>query len=231
VGQSLSQAYGYIAERLFLDDAEAQNSPTQQLGSTYRGGDIKYLDVNRDGRITGADRVPIGYPTNPEIIYGFGLSTGYKGWDISLFFQGLARESFWIRTTTELNPTRYSTEPFQNDTQLLKAYADSHWSEDNQDLYAIWPRFSPITVANNTAQSTWFMRNGSFLRLKQAEIGYTIPGRWQEKFHLSNFRMYLSGTNLFLLSKFKLWDAEMAGNGLGYPLQRVVNIGVNLTFN
>ena len=75
------------------------------------------------------------------------------------------------------------------------------------------------------------MRDGSFLRLKQAELGYTIPGRWKEKLHLANFRVYLSGTNLLVWSRFKLWDVEMAGNGLGYPIQRVVNVGVNITFN
>jgi len=223
VGNQLSQTYGYIAERLFMDDAEAANSPVQQFGSEYIGGDIKYTDINRDGRITAVDRVPIGYPTTPEIIYGFGVSTGYKGFDFSVFFQGMARESFWINTSL--------TAPFQNNTQLLKAYADSHWSEDNQDMYAIWPRLSPISNANNIQTSTWFMRNGSFLRLKQAELGYTIPGKWQEKLHIDNFRIYVSGTNLLLFSRFKLWDVEMAGNGLGYPLQRVVNMGINLTFN
>ncbi|MDR1340216.1 MAG: TonB-dependent receptor, partial [Prevotellaceae bacterium] len=79
--------------------------------------------------------------------------------------------------------------------------------------------------------STWFMRDGSFLRLKQAEIGYTVSGKWQQKLHVDQLRFYLSGTNLLLFSKFKLWDAEMAGNGLGYPIQRVFNIGINLTFN
>jgi hypothetical protein len=75
------------------------------------------------------------------------------------------------------------------------------------------------------------MRNGAFLRFKQAEIGYTVPGKWQQKLNISNLRVYVSGTNLLLFSKFKLWDPEMAGDGLGYPVQRVFNIGINLTFN
>jgi TonB-linked SusC/RagA family outer membrane protein len=230
VGTALSQTYGYIAERLFMDDAEAENSALQIFGGEkVGGGDIKYTDVNRDGQITVADMVPIGNPTSPEIIYGFGLSAGYKGFDISVFFQGLANESFWISTTDGNN--RVSTAPFQNQTQLLKAYADSHWSEDNQDMYALWPRLSPTLNPNNTQTSTWFMRDGSFLRLKQAEIGYTVPGKWQKRLHIDQLRFYVSGTNLLLFSKFKLWDAEMAGNGLGYPIQRVFNIGLNFTFN
>ena len=223
VGYSLSQQWGYVAERLFMDDAEAQNAPPQMFGGEYGGGDIKYTDINRDGEITPADRVPIGNPTSPEIIYGFGFSAGYKGFDASVFFQGLANESFWINSG--------DISPFANQTQLLKVIADSHWSEDNQNLYAFWPRLSSTVNANNTQQSTWFMRDGSFLRLKQLEIGYTIPGKWQKALHLNQLRVYFSGTNLLLFSKFKLWDVEMAGSGLGYPIQRVFNFGINLTFN
>ncbi len=223
VGHSLTQTWGYIAERLFMDDAEANNSPTQTFGGLYGGGDIKYLDVNQDGQITAADQVPIGNPTSPEIIYGFGTSIGYKGFDVSVFFQGLANESFWI------DPVE--TSPFQNQTQLMAAYANSHWSESNQNMYALWPRLSSTLVNNNIQTSTWFMRDGTFLRLKQAEIGYSIPGKWKERIKLNNFRVYVSGTNLLKFSKFKLWDVEMGGNGLGYPLQRVFNLGINMSFN
>ena len=185
---------------------------------------IKYTDVNRDGKITNADAVPIGLPTTPEIVYGFGTSVGYKGFDFSLFFQGLTNESFWINASY--------TSPFVDNTQLLKVYADNYWSEDNGNIYAIWPRLSYDRNANNVGvTNTWFMRDGTFLRLKQAELGYTIPGKWKERLHIGNFRIYLSGTNLLLWSRFKLWDVEMAGNGLGYPIQRVINLGVNLTFN
>lgn len=98
-------------------------------------------------------------------------------------------------------------------------------------MYALWPRLSSTLNQNNTQSSTWFMRDGSFLRLKQAELGYSLPGQWKERFRLNQFRVYLSGTNLLLFSKFKLWDVEMGGNGLGYPLQKVFNLGVNMSFN
>jgi TonB-linked SusC/RagA family outer membrane protein len=225
VGKPLSQQWGYIAERLFVDDAEALNSPRQEMTTyPYGGGDIKYTDINRDGKITTADAVPIGLPTTPEIVYGFGVSVGYKGLDLSVFFQGLANESFWIDASY--------TSPFVDNTQLLKVYADSHWAEDNGNIYATWPRLSYNRNTNNVGVlNTWFMRDGTFLRLKQAELGYTIPGKWQQKLHIGNLRFYLSGTNLLLWSRFKLWDVEMAGNGLGYPIQRVINMGLNLTFN
>ena len=222
MGQSIGQNWGYIAERLFVDDEEAANSPSQLFGSLYGGGDIKYTDVNRDGKITPADMVPIGNPVSPEIVYGFGFSAGYRGFDASVFFQGLANESFWINAS--------GTSPFQGQTQLLKVYADSHWSEDNQNLYALWPRLSSEINNNNVQTSTWFMRDGSFLRLKQVEFGYTLPSKLTQNTHVDNLRFYLSASNLLTWSKFRLWDVEMAGNGLGYPLQRVLNIGLNVTF-
>ncbi len=220
VGNSIGQNYGYIAEKLFIDEAEVANSP-RQFGD-YGAGDIKYLDVNRDGSITDADKVPIGNPTTPEIVYGFGFSFGYRNFDLSAFFQGLANESFWIDVA--------ATSPFNNETQLLKAYADSYWSEDSRNIYALWPRLSPTVNSNNSQASTWFMRDGSFLRLKQLEVGYTLPRKVQDKLNASTFRIYLSGTNLFLLSKFKMWDAEMGGNGLGYPIQKTLNVGLNVSF-
>lgn len=152
-GRSIRQTWGYIAERLFVDDEDAANSPSQAaFGSQYGGGDIKYTDVNGDGVITNADMVPIGYPTSPEIIYGFGVSLGHKGFDFSVFFQGLGRESFWIDATSAYSTkyNKYGTAPFVNNGQLLKAYSDSHWSEDNRDIYALYPRYSAYENHNNT---------------------------------------------------------------------------------
>lgn len=221
VGYSLSQQMGYIAERLFVDDEEVLNSPTQSFGTMVMGGDIKYRDINGDGQITELDQVPIGNPKVPEIVYGVGFSTGYKNFDLSCFFQGLANESFWI------SPTK--TRPFVNNNQLLKAYADSHWSERNGDVTALWPRLSASSVANNTQVSTWFMRDGTFLRLKTAELGYTFQKEQMNRLGLESLRIYLSGTNLLSWSRFKLWDIEMAGDGLGYPVQRVFNIGLQVS--
>ena len=231
VGHSINQQWGYVAERLFVDEQDIANSP-KQFGD-YLAGDIKYKDINNDGVITEADQVPIGFPTDPEIVYGFGLSAGYKGFDISCFFQGLARESFWLNVGSKTG----TTHPFiDNDlsghgqNQLLKIYADDHWSETNRNIYALWPRLSETLVSNNNRTSTWFMQDGSFLRLKSVEVGYSFPHKWIKKAFLSKLRIYYSGTNLLTFSKFDLWDPEMAGNGLGYPIQRVHNIGIQVGF-
>ena len=219
VGQKIGQQTGYLAERLFVDDNEVANSPYQ--AGDAMGGDIKYRDINNDYVIDSYDMVPIGYPIYPEIVYGFGLSSGFKKIDVSFFFQGLTNESFWI--------DQGKTAPFVGQQQLLKVYADDHWSESNRDLYALWPRLTNITNSNNNRTSTWFMQDGSFLRLKSAEIGYSLPGKITNRILMQNLRFYVSGTNLLTFSKFKLWDPEMAGNGLGYPVQKVINFGLQIT--
>jgi TonB-linked SusC/RagA family outer membrane protein len=236
VGNNISQEYGYIAERLFVDDIEASKSPVQ-FGEVL-GGDIKYHDVNGDGKISELDKVPIGYPTVPEINYGFGLSAGYKGIDVSFFFQGSARQSFWltldgngrIQPFLDGSYTGDEDDGMIGQNAVLQVIADSYWSENNRNIYAFWPRLSTMPVVNNTQRSTWYMHNASFLRLKTVEAGYTLPSRLTKKLYMETLRVYVSGTNLACFSPFKLWDPEMAGNGLGYPLQRVFNIGLNINF-
>lgn len=229
-GQKISQQWGYIAERLFLDDEEVKNSAVQTFGE-YGAGDIKYKDINQDGRIDENDQVPIGYPTTPEIIYGFGISAGYKNVDISMFFQGSARSAFWI-SPNKIAPFRTDSEVSgsQGNRALLQDIADSHWSEDNRDVYAFWPRLSESSISNNEVRSTWWMRDGAFLRLKTMEVGYTLPKKLIKPMRMSNVRFYASGTNLFQFRKFKMWDPEQAENAFNYPLQRVINIGVNIEF-
>ncbi|RYD93156.1 MAG: SusC/RagA family TonB-linked outer membrane protein, partial [Sphingobacteriales bacterium] len=233
VGQPLNRAYGYVAERLFVDDNEARNSPSQVFstnGQAPMGGDIKYRDLNNDGKIDGADQTFLGNPNVPQMVYGFGITSGFKNFDFSVFFQGQARVSFFI------DPAR--TSPFiqspdswlPGNTQLLKAYADDHWSESNQNLYALYPRLGAngAQIENNRQNSTWWMRDGSFLRLKSLEIGYTIPVKYAQAIKLRNARIYFNGLNLYTWSPFKLWDPELGGRGFNYPIQKVFNMGINV---
>lgn len=237
-GNPIKQRWGYIGERLFVDEEDVRSAPKQNFG-TYMAGDIKYRDVNRDGQITDLDMVPIGFPTDPEIIYGFGFTVGgFKNFDFSVFLQGSARSSFWIdpEATAPFVAYRYSNTElpgYELQNQLLKAYADNHWSEDNRNLYALWPRLNTAqgsAALNNTQPSTWFMRNGAFLRIKSAEIGYSIPKKLMQRVRLGSARIYASGTNLGTLTGFKLWDIEMGGEGLKYPVQRVINFGLQVGF-
>lgn len=230
-GHMINQPFGYIAERLFVDDNEAKNAPTQLFGNSFpQGGDIKYRDINQDGVINQDDQVPIGLPSTPQIIYGFGFSVGYKNFDLSAFFQGSARSTFFIDPTADVNFDWgiFGTAPFGKNAQILDAYAKDHWSEENQNLYALWPRLATYEVANNTQRSTWWLRNGSFIRLKSVEAGYTFPKRWTSSIYLNSVRLYFSGLNLLTFSSFKLWDPELAGNGFAYPVQKVFNVGLKI---
>ncbi|WP_163325738.1 SusC/RagA family TonB-linked outer membrane protein [Draconibacterium mangrovi] len=230
-GHSTNQWWGLIAERLFVDEAEIANSPKQDFG-TYQAGDIKYKDVNGDGIVNSNDRVPLGLPTVPEIQYGFGASGGFKNFDLSFFFQGNARVSFFIDASDASDNVnnRHGIAPFASRRNALSLIAEDHWSETNPDVHAFWPRLSVDPLANNTQTSTWWLRNGAFLRLKTVEMGYNIKTKGFEKIGLENARIYCSGVNLFVVSPFKLWDPEMGRAGLGYPPNRRFNIGVQLAF-
>ncbi|MDR3245052.1 MAG: TonB-dependent receptor [Prevotellaceae bacterium] len=219
IGRNINLQKGLIAERLFVDEAEIANAPRQDFG-TYGAGDIKYTDVNGDGQITDNDMVYMGYPRVPEIQYGFGLSTGYKKWDFSFFFSGNSRVSFYIAPD--------NIAPFINRRNALSIVANDYWTETDPDVNSFWPRLSTETLSNNSKVSSWWMRDGKFLRLKTLEFGYSFTGL--NKFKIQNLRLYLSGENLFIITPFKLWDPEMGDNGLGYPIQRRFNVGIQLAF-
>jgi TonB-linked SusC/RagA family outer membrane protein len=219
IGQNTSTLRGLVAERLFIDDDEMQNSPRQDWGN-YQAGDIKYKDINGDGRVNNNDRVPMGFPYVPEIQYGFGLSGGYKNFDLSFFFQGNSRVSFFI------DPEGIA--PLVGHRNALEIVARDYWTETNPNVHAFWPRLSVTTLANNTQPSSWWLRNGSFLRMKSAEVGYNI--KEINKLLLQSGRVYFSVENVFYVSTFKLWDPEMGNSGLGYPPNRRFNIGLLLQF-
>jgi len=231
-GTILGQPFGYIAERLFVDDKEAASSPRQIFGSgVVLGGDIKYRDLNNDGQITVADQAPFGFPVTPQIAYGFGFTLRYKAFDLNSRFQGSARTSFFI-SPRDVSPfvVPPSDRGIVGQTGLLQAFADDHWSFDNQDMYALYPRMATNAslIENNMQQSTWWIRNGSYLRLKLVEMGYSMPKNLLQKIHLSKCRIYISGSNLFNFTNFKLWDVELGGNAFNYPLQQQYNLGINL---
>lgn len=220
VGHPLGQQWGYVAERLFVDQAEIDNSPSQIAFGSYMRGDIKYTDINQDGVINENDRIPIGYPTVPELQYGFGASVGWKNVDLSFFFQGNGRVSFFI------NPSGIA--PLVNRRNAPAIIARDSWSETNPDVHAFWPRLAVYQVNNNIQPSTWWLRDGSFIRLKTVEMGYNLS--FLKIIGITGGRIYISGENLFYFSSFKLWDPEMGGNGLDYPINKRFNIGFQLTF-
>lgn len=213
VGRPLNAYKGLIAEGLFTSEDEIKNSPEQVLSSTaVKVGDIKYKDLNGDKKIDENDMTYIGQPEIPQISYGFGASVNYKGWDASFFFQGVAKRSIMLSGIA----------PFAGDSQgVLQWVADNYWNEENPNPNAEYPRLTNGINQNSTVASTYWLRDGSYIRLKSVELGYTY------KF----MRAYLSGQNLLTFSQFKIWDPELyTGSGLKYPTQQTVTIGMQFTF-
>ena len=234
VGRKVGQSQGYVAERLFIDDNEVLNSPVQMVNGSnalYQAGDIKYRDINNDGVIDQFDIVPMGYPTNPEIQYGIGGSFGFKNFDISAFVQGSSHFSFFMNAQAMAPFVAVTSDGNMGNRAMLNFIKESLWTETNRDLYAQWPRLSPdagsdaIGNTNNFVNSNYWLRSASYIRLKSVEMGYKL-----NNIYGVNPRIYASGTNLFTLSDFKLWDPEMRGNGLSYPLQKVFNLGIQVNF-
>lgn len=217
VGHSLHTTYGLISEGLFKDQEDIDSAPTIVFTSATVPGEIKYKDLNEDLKIDANDRTYIGYPYVPEIIYGFGGSAYWKHWDFSFFFQGRAH------VTLEIGGAHPFLDEARSNYNIFQWIVDDHWSEDNPDVNAAYPRLDFQFNHNyRTYDSGYWLRNARFLRLKNVELGYTFK----------NFlRIYCTGTNLLLFTPFKYWDPEMgSGTGLSYPLQRTVQFGVQLNF-
>ena len=223
-GKPLNTYKGYIAEGLFSSEEEIANSPDQsQLGANIMPGDIKYRDINGDGKITTEDQVMISsYDWKPRIQYGFGLNVVYKNFDLGVFFSGSAKRKIMLNSGMApfLSGGGDGEEGETLERNLMDWIANDHWSVDNPNPNAAYPRLgiSKTDINNNIQSSTYWLRNGNFLRFKTLEIGYRLP----------YCRIYLSGDNLAVFSPFKLWDPELAWNV--YPFSRTFNLGVQFTF-
>ena len=225
-GFAFQQQFGLIAEGLFKDEEDIASWPTQQFGSVHPG-DIKYRDINGDGVVNTYDKVAIGYTVVPEINYGFGVSLGFKGFDASVFFSGVGHVTRIITGNNLFG----ATADIKYEGQIFADVARNRWTPDNPDPNAPYPRLSLEKVTNNQQASTYWQKDMSFMRLKNAELGYTLPKNLTKKMGLSTTRIYLQGVNLLTFSKFKLWDPELAtANGSAYPNIRSYSIGLNLNF-
>ena len=226
VGFAYGQRKGLVSCGLFKDQADIDSWPVQTFGDV-QPGDIKYKDINGDGKVDQYDMVAIGYTTIPEINYGFGLSLGYKGFDASVFFSGVGHVSRQIGGS---NLYGASSSP-QLTGQVFKDVAKNHWTVENPDINAPYPRLGTTRSNNNVQTSDYWTRDMSFLRLKNAEIGYTLPKRVTKKAGISALRVYVAGTNLLTFSNFKLWDPELdTAYGTRYPITRNVSLGLNINF-
>ena len=222
-GQARYQTFGLVAAGLFRDQADIDAWPKQSFGDV-EPGDIKYLDLNGDGVVDSYDVKPIGYTSIPEIVYGFGFSLQWKAFDFSAFFQGVGHVSF----STLTNQTLGFNARNSREANLFSDVYDNYWTPERLD--AKYPRLYIGTNNNNNQTSTFWMANGRYMRLKNLEIGYTLPKRISQKMAMQNMRVYLSGVNLFTFSPFKLWDPDLQTGATNYPNNRIINIGLTIGF-
>ena len=243
-GRNINGAKGYVAEGLFtqaeIDDMARWESlsaankaitpkPFASQFGTVKAGDIKYKDLNNDGQIDAYDQTYISRGDVPTTVYGFGFTVGWKDLSVGMMFQGVAGAERVLNGS--------SVNPFNGGGGSGNLYSNigDRWTEENPDQNAFYPRLSygseTTSNINNFQKSTWWVRNMNFLRLKTLQISYNLPKPWVNKVHLKNAAVYVMGTNLFTLSRFKLWDPELnTDNGASYPNTTSYSVGINFTF-
>lgn len=243
-GRNINGAKGYVAEGLFtqaeIDDMARWESlsaankaitpkPFASQFGTVKAGDIKYKDLNNDGQIDAYDQTYISRGDVPTTVYGFGFTVGWKDLSVGMMFQGVAGAERVLNGS--------SVNPFNGGGGSGNLYSNigDRWTEENPDQNAFYPRLSygseTTSNINNFQKSTWWVRNMNFLRLKTLQVSYNLPKPWVNKVHLKNAAVYVMGTNLFTLSRFKLWDPELnTDNGASYPNTTSYSVGINFTF-
>lgn len=229
-GYQVDQAKGLVALGLFKDYDDIRNSPKQTYGF-YQPGDIKYKDVNGDGVIDDGDRVAVGASKKPSLIYGMGVAAKWKGFDFNVLFQGSGKSAFFIEGPTVRPFSEYDWGNITTD--FVKS---GHWvsrdisgTPDTEDVNAKYPRLSYGPNDNNYQTSSYWLRDGSYLRLKTLEVGYTLPKALINKIRLNNLRIFFIGTNMATWSDFKLWDPELgSSSGYNYPLTKSFNLGLTV---
>ncbi|MDR0863372.1 MAG: TonB-dependent receptor, partial [Candidatus Symbiothrix sp.] len=242
------QARGLISEGLFKDYEDIRNSPRQTFGE-YMPGDIKYKDVNGDGLINDDDVVPIGATRVPNLVYGLGASVSWKGIDFNVHFQGSGKSSYFLSgvsvypfvagdwgniLTDAADPNnRWISSAISGDpaTENVNAkyprlsyngYQFDLNNDDNKEKYAGY---------NNYRASTFWLKDGAYLRFKTLEIGYTLPKQLTQKIQTESIRLFFVGTNLFVWDTLKLWDPELASeDGMKYPPSKTLTMGLTVNF-
>lgn len=231
-GYRVDQEKGWVALGLFKDYDDIRKSPKQNW-TNVQPGDIKYKDINGDGVIDDSDQVAIGATRRPNLIYGLGASIAWNGFDFNLHFQGSGKSTFCIDGKTV---RAFSEGDWGN---ILTDLVSDRWVDSetavklglpsNENPNASYPRLSYGENANNFRNSTFWMRNGRYFRLKNLDVGYTLPKAFVNKMHLGNIRIFMTGTNLLTWSNFKLWDPEMGStNGEQYPLTKSITMGLTV---
>jgi TonB-linked SusC/RagA family outer membrane protein len=232
VGYQFGINRGLIALGLFKDEADVKNSPRQVFTNEVLPGDIKYKDVNGDGVIDDYDQVPLNYSDVPQIQYGFATEFNWKNWNLSVLFEGVSRIKYFSAGT--------GFYPFADKQvgNVLDIVAADHWtpreisgSAATENPDARFPRLTYGYNGNNNRKSTFWLTDGSYLRLKNVQISYQLKSAFLKKAGIKSSTFSIIGENLHVWDKVKIFDPAQANqNGAAYPLQRVVTLQMNLNF-
>lgn len=232
VGQPIGSFYLLEMDGIFQNETEILLSAFQ--GNNVKPGDVKFVDHNKDGRIDEKDRVHLGSAI-PKLILGANFSTNYKNFDLSVFFQGTYGNKIYSQINQDI-------EGFYRGFTVTQRCFDERWTGEGTSNTQ--PRPSWAAKSNNAMPSSRFLEDGSYMRLKNLQLGYTIPEKTLKVTGLSKARVYVSGTNLFTLTKYSGLDPEMtvsdnsknegdnaAGIDWGtYPSAMTLMLGIDITF-
>lgn len=233
-GHSIDQPFGYISDGFYntWEEVNLVNRPALQSQNSYvQPGDTRYKDINGDGVIDQNDQVPIGYPTFPEVTYGISFGGSYKGFDLSVLFQGATNYSRWYVASNS------HIRPYDNGLATLAFIPEYSWTQEKYEKgeNIKLPRLTAdMSQRNNYESSTFMLADASYLRLKNIEIGYTLHAEFLKRLQISSCRIYLNGNNLLTWDGlFPGIDPEQAfysGDESYYPMTRTFNAGVNIQF-
>lgn len=222
-GKPYGQTYGLEAIGYFNDEKDIKNSPEQKF-SEIRPGDIKYKDQNNDGVIDDNDVIAIGHSTLvPDIYYGINLGLEYKGFGVDMVFQGVARYSRMLNVQSVYWPLR------NNNSNLSTWYLEDkiRWTEETKDIANV-PRLTTQNNANNFRNSTQWLEDGAYFKLRNLNIYYNLPQKWVNSMNMNNCQVYVRGNNLFSFDKIKYMNSE--DFSINYPDMTSLYLGININF-
>ncbi|WP_160166662.1 SusC/RagA family TonB-linked outer membrane protein [Arcticibacter svalbardensis] len=222
-GRPLGTQYGYQSTGYFQTQEEIDAAPKQNF-SALKPGDIRYADLNNDGVINEDDQTVIGNPAFPQIIYGLTFNASFKGFDLGMLWQGAAQSSFQL--------TNEASNPFFNGAKIFREQLD-YWTPENRN--AAYPIILPSPSSNSQVVSSFWQRDGKYLRLKNIELGYNLPKLLMQKLSIGGIRIYASGQNLLTFTGEKYLDPEIGASGASkraryYFQQKVFSFGINANF-
>ncbi|MFV0467587.1 MAG: SusC/RagA family TonB-linked outer membrane protein, partial [Dysgonomonas sp.] len=227
-GKSLNVRYGFVCDGFYTDEDIANTEIAKPLGLVVQAGDLKYRDLNGDGVIDAYDKGYIGAPSVPRITYGFGTTLSWNNFTLGIFFQGVSDISLTLSAS--------AFKPFADEAAKGNLYANivERWTTENPSQDALWPRldYGLTTNAMNYDESTFWIKNGAYLRLKSLDLAYNIPSKLTKRYNINSMRVFMSGYNLLTFTPFDMWDVELGqdGNGMKYPNLRTIAFGFNFSF-